>query len=810
MKQWFHNLKVSQKLMLISIFFVMPDSLMLYFFITGINANIEFARQEQKGNRYQRPLEELLEAIPQHLSLAEQVLAGGTATEEQLAQKEAQIDKAFDALEAVDAQIGVDLQFTDEGLAKRKREHYRPKTVRGEWDALKKSWKTEPKTVVGQHQHLVVDVRMMITHAGDLSNLILDPDLDSYYIMDATLLALPQTQDRLANVIAFGEKALQEPTITAAGRQQLAISATLLKEADFDRIIGSLQTALNEDANFYGISPSLQARLPGALEEYRKSADEFINLTERIVHEDKSEVAPAEYVARGNLARTASFRLWRVAEQEMDTLLQIRIESYQHRRARSLIVAAFAAIAACGFVTFITRSISGPLRKQAAALRTANDTLQAEISERERVELALRTAEEKYRGIFENSVEGIFQTTADGHYLVANPTLARMYGFASVEELQACVTDIGSRLYVDPDRRAEFQRRIAQYGTLRDFESEVYRKDGSIIWISEHARGVYDATGALRYYEGTVEDITERKRSEAELEKLHNQLVETSRQAGMAEVATGVLHNVGNVLNSVNVSAMLIVDRLSKSRITHLANVSGLLREHAGDLGAFLTSDPKGQKLPAFIASLAERLGVEQAELLRELEGLTKNVAHIKEIVAVQQDYAKVSGVIESLAAKDLVEDALEMNGAAFDRHGVEVIREFDHVPLVRVDKHKVLQVLINVIRNAKYAVSESSRRDKRISVRIGVNGHRRVRIAVEDNGIGIPKENLARIFAHGFTTKRDGHGFGLHSAALAATETGGSLAAQSDGPGCGATFILELPTEHSFSGKTRPTSFSL
>jgi len=123
MKQWFHNLKVSQKLMLISIFFVMPDSLMLYFFITGINANIEFARQEQKGNRYQRPLEELLEAIPQHLSLAEQVLAGGTATEEQLAQKEAQIDKAFDALEAVDAQIGVDLQFTDEGLAKRKREH---------------------------------------------------------------------------------------------------------------------------------------------------------------------------------------------------------------------------------------------------------------------------------------------------------------------------------------------------------------------------------------------------------------------------------------------------------------------------------------------------------------------------------------------------------------------------------------------------------------------------------------------------------------------------------------------------------------
>ncbi len=804
MKQWFHSLKVSQKLMLISIFFVMPDSLMLYFFITGINANIEFARQEEKGNQYQRPLEDLLEAIPQHLSLAQRALGGDAAATEQLGRMQAQIDKAFDALEQVDAEIGVDLQFTDEGLAKRKREHYRPRIIRGEWQELKNSLRLEPKTLADQHQHLVGDVRMMITHAGDLSNLILDPDLDSYYIMDATLLALPQTQDRLASMIAHGEKVLQQGTISRDERQQLAIYATLLKEADFDRIIGSLQTALNEDANFYGISPSLQARLPVALQEYRSSAEEFINLTGRVAGEDTSGVPPEEYVTKGNRARAASFKLWRVAEEEMDTLLQTRIESYQHRRTRSLIVAACAAIAACGFVTFITRGISGPLRKQADALRTANETLQAEITERERVESALRTAEEKYRGIFENSVEGIFQSTADGHYLVANPTLARMYGFTSVEELEASVTDIGTRLYVDPQRRVEFQQRIAQEGTVRGFESQVYRKDGSIIWISEHARAAYDAAGALRYYEGTVEDITERKRSEAELEKLHNQLVETSRQAGMAEVATGVLHNVGNVLNSVNVSAMLIVDRLSKSRIAHLANVSTLLRENAGHLGEFLTNDPKGRKLPAFIASLAERLGVEQAELLRELEGLTKNVAHIKEIVAVQQDYAKVSGVIELLAATDLVEDALEMNGAAFDRHGVEVTREFDQVPLVRVDKHKVLQVLINIFRNAKYAVSESSRRDKRITVRIGMNGNRRVKISVADNGIGIPRENLARIFAHGFTTKKDGHGFGLHSAALAATETGGSLAAHSDGPGQGAIFTLELPTEDLPQGKPR------
>jgi two-component system, NtrC family, sensor kinase len=246
----------------------------------------------------------------------------------------------------------------------------------------------------------------------------------------------------------------------------------------------------------------------------------------------------------------------------------------------------------------------------------------------------------------------------------------------------------------------------------------------------------------------------------------------------------------------VNVSAMLITDRLSKSKIAHLTQVSALLRENGADIGAYLTSDPKGKKLPAFIHSLADRLAVEQADLLMEAQVLTKNIGHIKDIVAVQQDYAKVSGILESLPPAGLVEDALEMNAAAFDRHGIDVERDFADVPHVRVDKHKVLQILINVVRNAKYAVSEMPSAEKRIAVRVGINGNNRVKISVTDNGIGIRPENLARIFAHGFTTKKDGHGFGLHTSALAAAELGGSLTADSGGPGLGATFTLELPVE--------------
>ncbi|MBC8001072.1 MAG: PAS domain S-box protein, partial [Opitutaceae bacterium] len=357
--------------------------------------------------------------------------------------------------------------------------------------------------------------------------------------MDVTLLALPQMQDRLATVMNYGGTALGQQTISNQQRRQLAVYAALLKEADLDRVVASAQTALNEDANFYGLSDSMHRRIPPALKEFTAAAEEFIRLTASLGEADHAGRPSQEYLEAGSRARDASFALWRIADGELDELLSKRIHYYRARRDRSLILTAFALMAAISFVAFITHSISGPLQRQAAQLRESNRALQDEVDERQRVEVALRAAEEKYRGIFENAVEGIFQTTVDGHYLVANPTLARMYGYESVAELQAGMTNIGTGLYVDPLRRTEFQRQIEQHGKLHQFESQIYRRDGSIIWISEHARAVRDSNGAFLYYEGTVEDITERKRHEEELEKVNRELVETSRLAGMAEVATG-------------------------------------------------------------------------------------------------------------------------------------------------------------------------------------------------------------------------------------------------------------------------------
>ena len=301
--------------------------------------------------------------------------------------------------------------------------------------------------------------------------------------------------------------------------------------------------------------------------------------------------------------------------------------------------------------------------------------------------------------------------------------------------------------------------------------------------------------GAAFSFAGFVRDISESKAAKVQLEKVHQQLVEASRRAGMAEMATGVLHNVGNVLNSVNVATSIITATVRNSKTGNLSKAVALMREHASDLGHFLTNDPKGRQLTSYLGQLADHLDAERTALIHELQDLAKNVEHIKDIVSMQQDYAKTGGMKDTMNVTELVEDSLRLNSGALERHDVKVVRDYAQVPPVLVDKHRVLQILVNLVRNAKYACAESSLPDKQLTLRVR-SDEEKVRIAVIDNGVGIPAENLTRIFNHGFTTKKDGHGFGLHSGALAAKEMHGSLTVRSDGVGRGAEFTLELPVK--------------
>ena len=332
-------------------------------------------------------------------------------------------------------------------------------------------------------------------------------------------------------------------------------------------------------------------------------------------------------------------------------------------------------------------------------------------------------------------------------------------------------------------------QKLASGAAVTSIECRCHCADGSYKSLLWNATPSEDGLG----FYATGHDITGRKRAEAELASTHLKLIASSRAAGMAEVASNVLHNVGNVLNSVNISASLVIDGIAKCRTPALARVVALLREHEGDLGSFITSDPRGKQVPVYLGQLSEHLQAEQQMAVKELESLRRNIDHIKEIVAMQQGYAKVSGTTEVVDVKELLEDALRMSEAALARHGVAVVREFENIPTVSVEKHKVLQILVNLVRNAKFACVESGHADKRITLHVA-NSDDRIRISVADNGVGISPENLARVFSHGFTTRKDGHGFGLHSGALAAKEMGGSLKVHSDGTGKGATFTLELP----------------
>ena len=293
-------------------------------------------------------------------------------------------------------------------------------------------------------------------------------------------------------------------------------------------------------------------------------------------------------------------------------------------------------------------------------------------------------------------------------------------------------------------------------------------------------------------------EMNERKKAEAEREKMHQQLVQASRQAGMADVASSVLHNVGNVLNSINVSTDTLLKTLKKPMVGDVCRIASMFSEHQHNLQEFLTADPKGRQIPGYLGIVAESLSGSHQTIQSELDSLVKKVDHIKQVIMSQQDIARAGTVREAVSAEDLMEQALMMTMPEPEKYRIEVAREYTHVPKFMTDRHQVLQILVNLITNAKNAMVEYPGHSHRLTLRIGAatDGKGSVQLEVTDTGRGIAAENLPRLFTQGFTTRKTGHGLGLHSAAIAAKGVGGSIKAHSEGDGRGATFRVDLPLE--------------
>jgi PAS domain S-box-containing protein len=455
---------------------------------------------------------------------------------------------------------------------------------------------------------------------------------------------------------------------------------------------------------------------------------------------------------------------------------------------------AFMALCAISGIVGIYRWRVAHLRRREQKLRAENDLLESRIRERTQ---ELAEQRNLLRTLIDNLPDEIFVKDLEGRVIVDNLAHARTVGAANPAEAVG-KTDFDWL----PKDKAEQSREVelALFKSGKEYTGEEYIafNNGETRWLRTTKVPLRDNRGQIIGLAGIHRDITERKKSEAELETLHKQLMVTSRQAGMAEVATSVLHNVGNVLNSVNVSASIVEQQVRNSALERLNKVVLLLQENQSDLANFLTKDEKGTKLVSYIEALFKMLTLEKTKVSEEIESLTRNVEHIKKIVSMQQSYARVAGLVELVSPSELMEDSLRMHEAGMQRHGVQIVRDYSEVSKISVDRHKVIQILVNLLQNAKYAceANEGGKRIVRLSIAPAAN--ERIRIEVTDNGMGIPRENLTRIFSYGFTTRKNGHGFGLHSGALAAKEMGGSLTVQSEGVGKGASFILELPLDNS------------
>ncbi len=350
----------------------------------------------------------------------------------------------------------------------------------------------------------------------------------------------------------------------------------------------------------------------------------------------------------------------------------------------------------------------------------------------------------------------------------------------------------------DRTRFKECVKKTFLEGTRFEFELRIRNAKGEFRWYLIIGDPSQKNSAQLEYQlSGVAMDINTRKTAEEAIAELNRQLVTSARRAGMADVATSILHNVGNVLNSTNVSIELLQENLAKQNYNKLLAITKLMKENLPTQPDYLAQDPKGKMIPEYLISLADIIAKDQEKFAKEVANLNQNIQHIREIVAMQRSISGVMGIAEEVSLPNIIESALQMSGAPFDRHNITINKEFEDTPAILIDKTKLSQILINIIQNAKASlIADVDKNEKHINLAIKNTANKNeIIITVTDNGLGIAPENLVKMFTFGFTTKKDGHGFGLHSGALAAKEINGNLRVESDGLGQGATFILTLQT---------------
>ncbi len=440
--------------------------------------------------------------------------------------------------------------------------------------------------------------------------------------------------------------------------------------------------------------------------------------------------------------------------------------------------------------------MTADLKRSYDALADLNKTLEEKVQQRTK---ELVASERKFRTLFEESADAILLGD-ENELFDCNPAMLRLLGCDDKNVLLAMSPDdLSPRFQPEGGSSAELIRdkykKVLEDGSQL-FEWTCKRLDNSEFPSEIVVTGfeLDDRPVLHKVYR----DITERKKTEEMLRKAQQRLLETAHSSGMAEIATGVLHNIGNILNSVNISTEEMGLTLKNSKVVGFLKANEMIRNHQGDLGAFFTAHPKGKLIPGYYLSLGEAISEEQKTLTDEVTALTTKINMMRDVISTQQNYAKAGLYTENVSVIDLIEDSLKLNLASLQKKGVKVVKNYTSDPKGSVAKVKLVHVLTNLIKNAKEAMQDNDSKNKEQILEIIMRKveNNEVVVAIKDNGIGISDEHKDKIFNHGFTTKPTGHGFGLHTCANFMTEMGGTLDVSSEGLGLGAEFEIRFPLD--------------
>lgn len=655
--------------------FIFPFALVVYQLIAEIDSKIDFAQKEKQGLAYNYPLKNLLVDIIHHRTQIDQYVNGNRSLVPEINTQKQKIETSIQNLDQVEKQLISQLKVSPQWMEIKS-------SIKGDWQKLQaEKFNLSPAKSWEAHTKIINDILALIDHIGDISNLILDPSLDSYYLMDTVVNQLPLTLENTAQAKDLGVRITTQKKMTDSEQAKLLIIQSLIAPP-LKKVNRGLQVSANTNRQ-------IQTKLSTSIDQNFENIQKFINLlNQEIINAQIINLSPQKYQQVAETALESQLEIYDTAFPILDNLLEQRINYLLNRKYQII-----------GFGLLVLGVVLSIL------IAFVINRQQRQVFEKE-----LQLAEKKYRSIFENAINGIFQITPSGQYLNANPALAKIYGYNSPEELITHLTSIKQQLfYVDPNRWNQLIQMICDRRTIIDFESQVYRRDGSIIWISENVGAIYDENGNILYYEGTVEDITEYKRAEQEI-----------------------------------YAAKEAAENANKAKSEFLANMSHELRTPLnGILGyaQILKRSPKLEEREQNSVDIIYQCGSHLLTLINDILDLSKIEAQKMELYPTDFHFPAFLQAVSEICRIRAAQKSLQFS-----------YQPDPDLPIgIHADEKRLRQVLINLIGNGIKFTKTGEVTFSVMLIKKTVNLFNKVsykiRFTVKDTGVGIDPEEIERIF---------------------------------------------------------------